>query len=48
MYRVQKLIDTEKRVAVTCFEKDPKQCHRTCVANALMQLPDINYTFKLL
>lgn len=45
---VRSLIDQEKRVAVTCFEKDPKQCHRTRVANALVALPNTSYTLKLL
>ncbi|MDD3738006.1 MAG: DUF488 family protein [Lentimicrobiaceae bacterium] len=39
-------LDKGKRVALTCFEKDPKQCHRICVANALMQLPKIDYKLK--
>lgn len=43
---IRSLLDKGKRVALTCFEKDPKQCHRTCVANALMQLPETNYKFK--
>ena len=45
---IRGLIDTEKRIALTCFEKDPKQCHRSRVAKALMQLPDIDYSFKVL
>ncbi len=32
------LLHTEKRIALTCFEKDPKQCHRTRVANAIVKL----------
>ncbi len=45
---VREFIDTEKRVALTCFEKNPSQCHRTRIANALMRLPAIEYTFKAL
>lgn len=45
---IRNLLDKGKRVALTCFEKDPKQCHRTCVANALMQLPDTDYQLKYL
>jgi uncharacterized protein (DUF488 family) len=45
---VKELIDTDKRIALTCFEKNPLQCHRSRVAKALMQLPDIKYTFKAL
>ena len=48
LLKVRELIETENRVALTCFEKDPLQCHRSRVAKALMQLPDIDYTFKLL
>lgn len=45
---VRGLIDSEKRVALTCFEKDPKQCHRSRVAKALMALPNKDYSFKVL
>lgn len=43
---VRELIDTEKRVALTCFEESHKQCHRGRVAKYLMQLPDITYTLR--
>lgn len=42
---VRNIIDEEKRVCLTCFEKNPKQCHRTRVAKALMGLPNIKYTY---
>jgi uncharacterized protein (DUF488 family) len=29
-----------KRIAITCFEKEPCMCHRSRVANALKQLPE--------
>ncbi len=45
---VRSIIDDDKRVALTCFEKDPRQCHRSRVANTLMQLPNIKYNLKLL
>lgn len=45
---VRNLIRTEKRVALTCFEKDPKQCHRSRVAKALMNYKDKDYSLKLL
>lgn len=45
---VRDLIRTDKRVALTCFEKDPKQCHRSRVAAALMNFEDKDYTLKLL
>jgi uncharacterized protein (DUF488 family) len=43
---LRSLLDTDKRIAVTCFEKDPAQCHRTRVAKALMKLPDRTYELK--
>lgn len=48
LLKVRALIESNKRVALTCFEKNPCQCHRTHVAEALMQLPDIGYSFKSL
>ena len=33
--RLYKLYEDEKRVAVTCYEKDPKQCHRTRILKKL-------------
>ena len=45
---IRNLLDKGKRVALTCFEKDPKQCHRTYVANALIQLPDTDYKLTYL
>ena len=45
---VRDLIKTDQRVALTCFEKDPKQCHRSRVAKALMQFDDRDYELKLL
>ena len=45
---VRSVIDADKRVALTCFEKDPRQCHRSRVARALMHLPNIEYELKLL
>lgn len=45
---VRNLIRTEKRVALTCFEKDPNQCHRSRVAKALMSYKDKDYSLKQL
>lgn len=39
-----KLLQEEKRIALTCFEHDPKQCHRSRIANKLMSIPQCNYT----
>jgi uncharacterized protein (DUF488 family) len=46
LLKLREMLATEKRIAVTCFEKNPAQCHRTRVANALLKLPDKNYTLK--
>ena len=43
---VRELITEYGRICLTCFEKDPKQCHRTRVAQALMRLPNIDYKFN--
>ena len=43
---VYNLIQQKKRVALTCFEKDPNQCHRYVVAKALLKLPQANYSLK--
>ena len=41
-----KLLQKENRIALTCFEKDPKQCHRSRIAKKLMSIPQCNYTLK--
>lgn len=40
-----KLLQNEDRIALTCFEKDPKQCHRSRIAKELMSIPQCNYDF---
>lgn len=37
--KIREWIATGERVALTCFELLPEQCHRHCVANALAQGP---------
>ena len=37
------VLQSNKRIALTCFEKDPKQCHRTRVANAIARATDNKY-----
>ena len=39
LQEICKLTDKFKRIAITCFEKEPCMCHRSRVANALKQLP---------
>lgn len=46
--KIRGLIDRYGRIALTCFEKDPRQCHRSRVAAALMGLPARKYDLKLL
>ena len=46
LLRVREIIYQYGRVSLTCFEKDPKQCHRTRIARALMRLPNIDYKFN--
>lgn len=44
--RIVNLIDNDQRVALTCFEKDVNQCHRTQIARKLMSRPGITFDFK--
>lgn len=44
--RIVKLIDSDERVALTCFEKDVNQCHRTQIARKLMSRPGITFNLK--
>lgn len=43
---IRSLIDKDKRIALTCFEANPRQCHRSRVAKHLMLLPNIDYELK--
>lgn len=43
---VLRIIQEKKRIALTCFEKNPKQCHRTRVANEILKR--VNLPFMLL
>ena len=44
--RIVKLIDKDERVALTCFEKNVNQCHRTQIARKIMRKTDITFDFK--
>lgn len=44
--RIIKMIDSDERVALTCFEKDVNQCHRTQIARKLMSRPEITFNLK--
>lgn len=44
--RIRSLLGQYKRIALTCFEAEPCQCHRSHLANAIEQLPDFNSQVK--
>lgn len=44
--RIINMIDTDERVALTCFEKNVNQCHRTQIARKIMGRPGITFDFK--
>lgn len=48
LLRLHKLLENDGRIALTCFEKDPAQCHRSRIIKQLQLLYDVNYPFKLL
>jgi len=43
LLQVREIIRENGRIALTCFEADPRQCHRSRVAKALMALQDRDY-----
>lgn len=46
LLNVRSILDEKHRICLICFEKDPKQCHRTRIAKALMSLPDCKYDLE--
>lgn len=44
--RIINLIGSDERVALTCFEKNVNQCHRTQIAKKIMGIPGITFDFK--
>lgn len=46
LLKVRSILDEKHRICLICFEKDPKQCHRTRIAKALMSLPDCKYDLE--
>jgi uncharacterized protein (DUF488 family) len=44
--RILVLLKDYKRIALTCFEAEPCQCHRTHLADAIKELPDFQYEVK--
>lgn len=46
LLQLRSIVERDNRVCLTCFEKDPRQCHRTRIAKALMSLPNHKYNFN--
>lgn len=44
--QILNLIQEYQRVALTCFEEHPCQCHRSHLADAISRLPNFKYTVK--
>lgn len=44
--RIVDLIESDERVALTCFEKDVNQCHRTQIARKIMSRKGISFDFR--
>lgn len=44
--RIVDMIDRDERVALTCFERDVNQCHRTQIARKIMSRKGIRFDFK--
>ncbi len=42
-HQILGLLKTYKRIALTCFEAEPCQCHRTHLAHAIVNLPEFKY-----
>ena len=36
---INELLSSKKKVAITCFEKEPAMCHRGCIADSLRRQP---------
>lgn len=45
-YQILDLLKKFKRIAFTCFEAEPCQCHRTHLADAIEKLPEFVYEVK--
>ncbi len=44
--RIYDILKNEKRIALTCFEADPRYCHRTKIAECMQGLPEWEYEVK--
>lgn len=43
---IREIIEDGNRVCLLCFERDPRQCHRTRVAQAIVSLPDVKFSYS--
>ncbi|MFD2937082.1 DUF488 domain-containing protein [Spirosoma flavum] len=43
IFEIYRLVQTNQRVALTCFEASYCQCHRSQVANAVLNLPECEF-----
>ena len=41
--KILNLLEKHNRIALTCFEAEPCQCHRTHLAQSITKLPNFNY-----
>jgi uncharacterized protein (DUF488 family) len=44
--KILALLEKKKRIALTCFEANVCQCHRSHLADAIVRLPEWNYGLK--
>ena len=44
--QILNLLKEYKRIALTCFEAEPCQCHRSHLAEAITKSPNFNYSLK--
>ncbi|WP_158857884.1 DUF488 domain-containing protein [Lunatibacter salilacus] len=44
--QILELLKDYKRIALTCFEAEPCQCHRSHLSEAIAKSPDFNYSVK--
>ena len=44
--QIFELLKEHNRIALTCFEAEPCQCHRSHLAEAIAKSPDFNYSLK--
>lgn len=45
LFWLKDLVEKYRRVCLLCFERDPRQCHRTRVAKAVVSLPEVKFKY---